>query len=247
MNFFSPENNYLHEEFEQLRRQKSALSLKMDYIDYSNQTGTIKKYSVSLENCSCVDFIMRQKPCKHMYRLAEDLGVFKISKKTSDKNIIATNIYGDSDDYDEKKIVRDKIKDEIRFLTKEAQLELQKFTSRPKRKIYEMYSNGAIDDLIFAGLLNSTELTLRESIENLKVNEIREMCTGEKPKRGLKKNELVDFFLENYPEEAEDYFTVDGMDMVYIELSKDISDNLTAIHRFLCSLVGAPSDRYNYF
>ena len=240
MNFFDSENNFLHNELEQLRRQKSSLKLKTDSINYSEKTGFVSGHYVSVDNCDCMDFAMRGKPCKHMYRLAEDLGIFKISSKTSDKNIIATG-------QDSTKYIRDVIKDKIRDVSTEAQLELQKFTYRPKKKIYELYKNKFIDELIDSELLISTEMTLRESIENLKVAEIRQMCTKEKPKKCLKKNELVNFFIENYPEEAEEYFNDKGIDMVYIELSEAILDNLVSIHRFLCALVGSPSDRYSYF
>lgn len=81
MEFFGSENVALHSDVEQLKRQKSALSLKMSAIDSVLQTGTIKNYSVSLENCSCVDFSRRHKPCKHMYRLAMELGIFKADEK----------------------------------------------------------------------------------------------------------------------------------------------------------------------
>ena len=238
MSFFDAAYNSLHEELEQLRRQKSALKLTSDSIDFSTKTGFISNNFVTLDSCECMDFTMRKKPCKHMYRLAEDLGVFKISSKTSDKNIIATDV-------SKTKYIRDILKNDIRNISTEAQLALQRFTSRPKKKIYEMYTNKFIDELIDAGFLISTNLNLRESIEKLTISEIRKMCENEKPKKGLKKSEVVDFFLENYKLEAEEYFTLHGMDFVYVELSNDILDNLTAIHRFLCALVGAPSERYS--
>lgn len=81
MNFFDSENNKLHSDFEQLKRQKSALSLKMNFVDAISQVGNIKDYSVSLEKCTCVDFMRRHKPCKHMYCLAMELGVFKVDEK----------------------------------------------------------------------------------------------------------------------------------------------------------------------
>lgn len=92
MEFFSPGNKDLHNEIEQLRRQKSALNLKSNSVDYEKQIGIVGDYPVTLYDCSCIDFARRGKPCKHMYRLAVDLGVYKISEKVSDKSIIATEI-----------------------------------------------------------------------------------------------------------------------------------------------------------
>ncbi len=80
MGFFDSENKSFHSDTDQLKRQKSALSLKMDSVDSDLKIGSIKNYSVSLENCSCADFARRHKPCKHMYRLAMDLGIFKVGE-----------------------------------------------------------------------------------------------------------------------------------------------------------------------
>ena len=86
MNFFTAENKSLHADYYQLQRQQRALDLKLDSIDVVNQTGKIKDYDVSLENCTCVDFERRRKPCKHMYRLAIELGIFSVDEeKVSDK------------------------------------------------------------------------------------------------------------------------------------------------------------------
>ena len=80
-NFFDSANKEIHEEADQLKRQKSALSLKMDEVDTERCIGRIKNYEVSLEKCTCVDFKRRQKPCKHMYCLAMLLGKFEIDKE----------------------------------------------------------------------------------------------------------------------------------------------------------------------
>lgn len=76
MNFFSSEYDSLHAEPDQLKRVKSALNLKMDSVDLESQTGKIKTYDVSLGKCTCMDFGRRRKPCKHIYRLAIELGIF---------------------------------------------------------------------------------------------------------------------------------------------------------------------------
>lgn len=79
-NFFVPSAS-LHDDPEQVKRQKSALRLDVQAIDTTTQTGKINKYDVSLTGCSCRDFQLRKKPCKHMYRLAHELGVFRLSGK----------------------------------------------------------------------------------------------------------------------------------------------------------------------
>ena len=78
MNFFSAEKFFLHATEDQLKRQQSAASLQLDSIDRDARTGKIKTYDVSLDGCTCVDFSRRHKPCKHMYRLATELGVFPV-------------------------------------------------------------------------------------------------------------------------------------------------------------------------
>ena len=89
MKFFSAKN-FLHEEHEQLERQKKSLGLKMNSIDRENQSGTIKNYFVSLDGCTCVDFGRRHKPCKHIYRLAFELGVFDLDAEKIDALLAVT-------------------------------------------------------------------------------------------------------------------------------------------------------------
>ena len=78
----------LHEEDDQLTRQDSASHIKLTpyEIDSENKMCRIKgsgkaAYEVSLEECTCIDFVKRVKPCKHMYRLAHILGVFKLERE----------------------------------------------------------------------------------------------------------------------------------------------------------------------
>lgn len=77
--FFDDEHKALHLETDQLKRQKTALKLPLDTVDLNAKTAKIGKYSISLDGCTCVDFAMRRKPCKHMYRLAYELGTFSPS------------------------------------------------------------------------------------------------------------------------------------------------------------------------
>ena len=83
-----------HNSSEQLRRQKSAHDKKLVPISIDNEakrglfSGTSRNYNVTLYNCECVDFSMRGQlfPCKHMYRLAHELGI------TNFYEIISANV-----------------------------------------------------------------------------------------------------------------------------------------------------------
>lgn len=41
---------------------------------FSGSHGT---YETTLESCTCVDFVRRKLPCKHIYRLAIELGLLE--------------------------------------------------------------------------------------------------------------------------------------------------------------------------
>lgn len=80
VNFFNT-GDFLHTDVDQVKRQKTSVKLNVQEIDKDAQTGKINDYSVSLSECSCRDFILRKKPCKHMYRLAHELGLFQLAGK----------------------------------------------------------------------------------------------------------------------------------------------------------------------
>ena len=70
---------------DQIKRQNSAADKKLTPIQINSQdcTGIFKgnngQYNTSLSSCSCTDFLRRKQPCKHMYRLAHELGLFRLS------------------------------------------------------------------------------------------------------------------------------------------------------------------------
>lgn len=75
---------YIHEEPEQITRQLRAMDAQYVpiTIDRSGQYGTFRgsngeEYRTTLEECDCMDFRTRNRPCKHIYRLAIELGYVK--------------------------------------------------------------------------------------------------------------------------------------------------------------------------
>lgn len=80
---------------DQAKRQVSATNKKLTpiNIDKENQVCFIKgsgkePYTVTLEYCTCSDFIRRKLPCKHMYRLAYELNLMTPPKPIETSNSI---------------------------------------------------------------------------------------------------------------------------------------------------------------
>ena len=91
---FGPWEESVHAAEEQKKRIKSAekSATTPASIDVDSQTGVFpgsgkNPYSTTLSSCTCSDFIHRKLPCKHIYRLAMECGLFGGSiKKGVNKN-----------------------------------------------------------------------------------------------------------------------------------------------------------------
>ena len=73
---------FLHSDPDQVKRQKSALGIELTPVELNKVEetaifdGSESRYFTSLDSCQCIDFCRRQRPCKHMYRLAMEVGAF---------------------------------------------------------------------------------------------------------------------------------------------------------------------------
>ena len=81
----------LHEDPDQIRRRINAQKIKTDKIidhgDYYEITGSSgSTYKVTLNICSCFDFVSRGLPCKHIYRFALDHNTIEAFPKIKPKN-----------------------------------------------------------------------------------------------------------------------------------------------------------------
>ena len=72
-----------HQDPEQQKRRAKAQDAACTplSVDVDNKTGAFSGssgvYRTTLEDCTCVDFRRRKMPCKHMYRLAIEVGAFE--------------------------------------------------------------------------------------------------------------------------------------------------------------------------
>lgn len=86
----------VHDEPDQLKRQESACAAKLTPLSIDKERGVgifkgSREYCTALDSCQCTDWGMRKKPCKHMYRLAFELGVMETPEKVE---LISSNNAG---------------------------------------------------------------------------------------------------------------------------------------------------------
>lgn len=79
MNFGNWDDN-VHNDYEQIKRIAFMQRIKPENVTVYPEKqsaeiiGTDGIYKVTLNSCTCHDFKMQQLPCKHIYRLASELG-----------------------------------------------------------------------------------------------------------------------------------------------------------------------------
>ena len=230
MNFFTGENENLHEEEEQLRRQKSALKLKLDSIDKENQRGIIKNYDIYLDSCACMDFAMHQKPCKHMYRLAHELGIIQLdSEKT--KKVRATYT---KEGEEERKIFKEKISQ----LSESAQKILQQIVSLHER-YFPIDIKSDIEELERKNFVIIREIKFLDIAYRFTIADILEKCTNEKPSKKNRREPVMNFFAEHYPKEAAELVNeMYGYNNMIVDLTEETKKNIVIAQRYLASLFG---------
>lgn len=96
--FWDEQGFEVHSTEDQIKRQKSAAKVCVESLDIENKIAVINGYDVTLCSCTCRDYSVRRLPCKHMYRLAIELGIFEeqptIKSKTK-KNSCTLTISAD--------------------------------------------------------------------------------------------------------------------------------------------------------
>lgn len=80
---FGKWDSSIHEEIDQIKRINTSKQIKpknIKILDIISLTAIMigsdgDLYEVSLDRCTCFDFTSRQLPCKHIYRLADEVGL----------------------------------------------------------------------------------------------------------------------------------------------------------------------------
>lgn len=191
-----------------LKRIQSAKSakltpVKIDTTDfYGYFQGSHGRYETFLDYCPCGDFLRSKLPCKHIYRLAMELGLMTLNFETNIDSIPTPK--------SEIVSLNDTV-DMIENLSDEAQIELLLIASAERSSKADTDIMVPLDqtalELLNSGLI--TESTPpKHKIQFGKKNEITELLNRENIlyDKKAKKSELEELCINRIPEKAEETF-----------------------------------------
>lgn len=172
-------------------------------LDQETCTGTFKgssgTHTTALDHCSCVDFNRRRLPCKHMYRLAMELGAFQTDFE-SDKSAIVEPKHS---------VHRERLSDTIKAvetLTSDQQLLLleivRSVNSKSPTICYKSTPN--LQVLLDCNLIETVP-DIKTCLAKYKKPELITLATsiGLEPDKKLLKPELINYIIENASKELE--------------------------------------------
>lgn len=173
--------------------------VKIDFTDmYGYFQGRHGRYETFLDQCSCADFTRASLPCKHIYRLAIELGVLE-EKVTNDKTAIPTP-------RTEQISLNDTI-DLVEKLSKEAQKKLLIISGSKEPHLRFQYKYHNMAELLISELVVEIEPETPQIIWGRK-DEITDLLNnfGIPHNQKAKKEELQKICMEHIPEKAKEKF-----------------------------------------
>lgn len=187
------------------KRIKSAKSAKMTPIKidttdlYGYFQGSHGRYETFLDSCPCGDFIRNKLPCKHIYRLAMELGLLN-EKAESNTNAIPTP--------KRERVSLDEEIDIVEGLSENAQYTLKDIASsiNSANPTYTIWLDSTVEELINSGIIVDTQ---EEHLINFgKKPEIIELLEKENIpyKKSDKVSVLKQICTDNIPEKAKEKF-----------------------------------------
>lgn len=188
------------------KRIKSAKSAKLTPIKidkddcYGYFQGSHGRYETFLDYCPCGDFHRSKLPCKHIYRLAIELGLMNIDVENNASAILTP---------ENERVSLDETIDIVEELSANAQHALLAIASkiRSTTPTYLVSLNKEITELLNAGIIFDANPD-KYKIDFGKKNEIIELLSSENIDfdKKSKKNELEELCVKYIPEKAKERF-----------------------------------------
>lgn len=195
-----PTKQNMHKkELNRQSRQKMT-PIKIDTTDlYGYFQGSHGRYETFLDSCPCGDFIRNKLPCKHIYRLAMELGLLN-EKAESNTNAIPTP--------KRERVSLDEEIDIVEGLSENAQYTLKDIASsiNSANPTYTIWLDSTVEELINSGIIVDTQ---EEHLINFgKKPEIIELLEKENIpyKKSDKVSVLKQICTDNIPEKAKEKF-----------------------------------------
>lgn len=188
------------------KRIKSAQSkkltpVKVDRDDlYAYFQGSHGRYETFLDSCTCGDFRRSRRPCKHIFRLAIELGLMDIAVEHDDSAIPVPH----------KEIAKlDETIDMVEQLSDEAQEKLLKIAGAIQTPSVLKKDEPGLGELLDSGLIIETKPEYYEYFWGRK-DEVIKLLDNEGilyPQKA-KKDDLIELCIERIPEKAAQRFGV---------------------------------------
>jgi hypothetical protein len=174
---------------EQQNRKKSALKLNVKEVNQEQQTGIINDYEVTLDGCTCRDWFVRRLPCKHMYRLAHELGIINLGGKVENCKDMKNN--------KEERAERQAVYDKAFSLSENARLLLYQITRAECFVDRSKEIDALVSELLASGLIELRQPTEKELYSKITLKNLRAVVPGVP---AGKKAEIISFLRVKCPE-----------------------------------------------
>lgn len=204
-------------------------------IDREHETGVFygsgkDPYQTSLASCTCNDFVRRKKPCKHVFRLAMELGIidaaYKTGRSTGERNEAQLS-FTDSIELVEQ--LSDAAQNEIK--------EMLRYTSErvdDRQRPYTCHELDLIPELRTSPLLHENPYPLADVLSDLPKSLVVELLDvvhlDGKPKRNAAKAVMVEWLAQNVPMLAKELPPVASFSFVEV-FDKSQRDVYKYLHR----------------
>nr|WP_315101408.1 SWIM zinc finger family protein [uncultured Catonella sp.] len=214
----------IHNDPEQVKRINNSKSKNTTPTSISECSGVFhgskKDYLTTLLSCSCRDFAIRKKPCKHMYRLAYELGIYMLDGVLSDTSI------------SEKKRIDDvmpivfSLSDDLQILYRDICYSCGNDNKTSKGYMLDVdIANTFIDKHLLCPVVDKAKLITHCYVKNVR-NVLKTLTDDDLPRKG---SELFDYALTNFP----NIILPLPSDKACLELPNDISHLAMSIRKRL--------------
>lgn len=173
-------------------------------VDKERETGVFygsgkEPYQTSLASCTCNDFVKRKKPCKHIFRLAMELGIIPLDYKTGRS----------SGERNEAQISFEDSIALVEQLSEAAQKHIENmlyYTSErvdDRQRAVTCYDLDVSEELRTSPLIHENPYPLAEVLSDLSKPNLLilldAICREDKPRRSAAKAKIVEWIAENVP------------------------------------------------